>query len=144
MFLVYGYFIQINLLFHMVLYVQKNEETSHVKIIHFYQAEKGGIPSELEANAKSESIRPHCWKFLSPPSPVLDEAFPEITVDLVRHLMLLYLPKCPTTDLLLHLTALDRRHIRAKNRACFGTSLGHTTFVNVHELSWPRFPVDGG
>ncbi|RXW21510.1 hypothetical protein EST38_g4323 [Candolleomyces aberdarensis] len=57
---------EINLLFHMVLYVQKNEETSHLKIIHFYEEEKGGIPSELEANAK-----------------ILDEAFPEITIDLL-------------------------------------------------------------
>lgn len=38
----------------MILYVQKNEETSHLKIIHFYEEEKGGIPSELEANAKSK------------------------------------------------------------------------------------------
>lgn len=57
---------EINLLFHMILYVQKNEETSHLKIIHFYEEEKGGIPSELESNAK-----------------ILDEAFPEITIDLL-------------------------------------------------------------
>ena len=37
----------------MILYVQKNEETSHLKIIHFYE-EEDGVPSELEANAKSE------------------------------------------------------------------------------------------
>jgi hypothetical protein len=35
----------------MILYVQKSEETSHLKIVHFYEEEKG-IPSELEANAK--------------------------------------------------------------------------------------------
>lgn len=37
----------------MILYVQKNEETSYLKIIHFFEEEKG-VPSELEANAKSE------------------------------------------------------------------------------------------
>ena len=37
----------------MILYVQKNEETSHLKIIHFYE-EEDGVPSELEANSKSE------------------------------------------------------------------------------------------
>ncbi|KAH9474571.1 hypothetical protein JR316_0013033 [Psilocybe cubensis] len=56
---------EINSLFHMVMYVRKNEETSCLKIIHFYEEEKE-IPSELEANAK-----------------ILDEAFPEITVDLI-------------------------------------------------------------
>ncbi|PPQ71248.1 hypothetical protein CVT26_010990 [Gymnopilus dilepis] len=56
---------EINTLFHMVLYVQKNEETSYLKIVHFFEEEKG-VPSELEANAK-----------------ILDEAFPEITVDLI-------------------------------------------------------------
>jgi len=40
----------------MILYVRKNEETSYLKIIHFYEEEKG-IPSELEANAKSECSR---------------------------------------------------------------------------------------
>ena len=39
-------------------------------------------------------------------------------------------------------TALDRRHVRAKNRACFGAPLGHTAFFNIHDLSWARFPVD--
>ncbi|KAF8902544.1 AAAP amino acid permease [Gymnopilus junonius] len=56
---------EINNLFHMTLYVQKNEATSNLKIIHFFEEEKG-VPSELEANAK-----------------ILDEAFPEITVDLI-------------------------------------------------------------
>ncbi|PPR03413.1 hypothetical protein CVT24_012708, partial [Panaeolus cyanescens] len=56
---------EINNLFHMILYVRRNEETSYLKIVHFYDAE-GGIPSELEANAK-----------------ILDEAFPEITIDLL-------------------------------------------------------------
>ncbi|TFK40382.1 AAAP amino acid permease [Crucibulum laeve] len=56
---------EINHLFHMILYVQKNEETSYLKIVHFYDQEFG-VPSELEANAK-----------------ILDEAFPEITIDLI-------------------------------------------------------------
>ncbi|TFK75584.1 hypothetical protein BDN72DRAFT_757165 [Pluteus cervinus] len=56
---------EIHHLFRMVLYVQNNEETSCLKIIHFNDTE-GGVPSELEANAK-----------------ILDEAFPEITIDLV-------------------------------------------------------------
>ncbi len=37
----------------MISYVKKNEETSCLKIVHFYEEEKG-IPTELEANAKSE------------------------------------------------------------------------------------------
>ncbi|KAF8152993.1 amino acid permease-domain-containing protein [Crassisporium funariophilum] len=56
---------EINNLFHMILYVRKNEETAYLKIVHFYEPE-AGIPSELEANAK-----------------ILDEAFPEITIDLI-------------------------------------------------------------
>ncbi|KAF9531070.1 AAAP amino acid permease [Crepidotus variabilis] len=56
---------EINGLFQMISYVRHNEETSYLKIVHFYEEEKG-IPSELEANAK-----------------ILDEAFPEITVDLL-------------------------------------------------------------
>jgi len=40
----------------MILYVRKNEETSYLKIIHFFEEEKG-VPSELEANAKSECGR---------------------------------------------------------------------------------------
>ena len=36
----------------MILYVRKNEEASCVKMVHFVDDEKG-IPSELEANAKS-------------------------------------------------------------------------------------------
>jgi hypothetical protein len=37
----------------MILYVQKSEETSYLKVVHFCEEEKG-IPSELEANAKSK------------------------------------------------------------------------------------------
>ena len=44
--------LQINNLFRMILYVQKNEETSCIKLIHFSEQEEG-IPSELEPNAKS-------------------------------------------------------------------------------------------
>ena len=36
----------------MLLYVQKNEETLRVKMVYFNDGE-GGIPSELEADAKS-------------------------------------------------------------------------------------------
>jgi hypothetical protein len=39
----------------MVLYIRNNEETSYVKIVHFYELE-AGLPSELEANAKSKSF----------------------------------------------------------------------------------------
>ncbi|KAK7040709.1 hypothetical protein VNI00_009615 [Paramarasmius palmivorus] len=56
---------EINHLFRMILYVSRSEETSCVKIVHFLE-EETGIPSELEANAK-----------------ILDEAFPEITIDLI-------------------------------------------------------------
>ncbi|KAF7800166.1 hypothetical protein EIP86_011413 [Pleurotus ostreatoroseus] len=55
---------EINILFHKLLYVTQNEETACLKLIHFYD-EEGAVPSEMEAN----------WK-------ILDEAFPEITVDL--------------------------------------------------------------
>ncbi|EGO26780.1 hypothetical protein SERLADRAFT_447894 [Serpula lacrymans var. lacrymans S7.9] len=66
---------EINYLFQMVLYVCQNEETSCLKIVHFYN-EKENIPSELEANSK-----------------ILDEAFPEITIDL----MLVESPFDPST-----------------------------------------------
>ncbi|KAJ7035940.1 amino acid permease-domain-containing protein [Mycena alexandri] len=56
---------EINHLLHMLLYVRENEETSCVKIVHFSD-EENGVPSELEANAK-----------------ILDEAFPETTIDLI-------------------------------------------------------------
>lgn len=56
---------EINVLFHKLLYVSQNEETSCLKLVHFYDDELG-IPSEMDAN----------WK-------ILDEAFPEITVDLI-------------------------------------------------------------
>ncbi|KAJ7159241.1 amino acid permease-domain-containing protein [Mycena crocata] len=56
---------EINHLLHMLLYVRENEKTACVKMVHFCDQERG-IPSELEANAK-----------------ILDEAFPEITIDLI-------------------------------------------------------------
>ncbi|KAL5497753.1 hypothetical protein ACEPAH_2684 [Sanghuangporus vaninii] len=56
---------EIHHLFQMITYVSKNEETSCMKLVHFYQKVEE-IPSEIEANAK-----------------LLDEAFPEITVDLI-------------------------------------------------------------
>ncbi|KAF8911346.1 amino acid permease-domain-containing protein [Mucidula mucida] len=56
---------EINHIFHMIMYVRRNEETSYLKIVHFVDEERG-VPSELEANAK-----------------ILDEAFPEITIDLL-------------------------------------------------------------
>jgi hypothetical protein len=42
----------------MILYVRQNEDTSCLKIVHFYDVEKGAgsIPSELEANAKSTIV----------------------------------------------------------------------------------------
>ncbi|KAE9388572.1 hypothetical protein BT96DRAFT_1073353 [Gymnopus androsaceus JB14] len=55
----------INRLLRMIHYVRDNEETSCVKIVHFVD-EEIGLPSELEANAR-----------------ILDEAFPEITIDLI-------------------------------------------------------------
>ena len=45
--------IQINVLFHKLLYVSQNEETSCLKLVHFYDDELG-IPSEMEANWKSK------------------------------------------------------------------------------------------
>ncbi|KAF7291283.1 AAAP amino acid permease [Mycena indigotica] len=64
---------EINLLLHMIIYVRDNEETSCIKLVHFCgrgdEEDAVGddqVPSELEANAK-----------------ILDEAFPEITIDLI-------------------------------------------------------------
>lgn len=52
---------QINVLFHKLLYVSQNEETSCLKLVHFYDDELG-IPSEMDANWKSKcapcSLRP--------------------------------------------------------------------------------------
>jgi len=48
------------------MYVRQNEETSCLKIVHFHDDQKKAPVSEIEANAK-----------------ILDEAFPEITIDLV-------------------------------------------------------------
>ncbi|KAJ3576426.1 hypothetical protein NP233_g441 [Leucocoprinus birnbaumii] len=56
---------EIDQLCRMVLYVQRNEETSCIKVVHFIDDEKG-IPADFESNAR-----------------VLDEAFPELTMDLV-------------------------------------------------------------
>lgn len=50
----------------MILYVCKSEPTSLVKLVHFNDPKCPEIPSELEANAK-----------------ILDEAFPELTIDLI-------------------------------------------------------------
>ncbi|KAJ7844513.1 amino acid permease-domain-containing protein [Mycena olivaceomarginata] len=68
---------EINHLLHMLLYVRENEETSCVKVVHFCDAESG-VPSELEANAK-----------------ILDEAFPEITIDLIIIPPSLMFMSCP-------------------------------------------------
>ncbi|KAF9238909.1 amino acid permease-domain-containing protein [Melanogaster broomeanus] len=54
---------EINQLFNMILYVRHNEETSCLKIVHFHD---GIVPLEMDANVK-----------------ILDEAFPEITIDLM-------------------------------------------------------------
>ncbi|KXN87169.1 hypothetical protein AN958_09133, partial [Leucoagaricus sp. SymC.cos] len=56
---------EINQLLRMVSYVRKNEETSCLKIVHLLDEEKEA-PSELEANIQ-----------------ILDEAFPELTIDLL-------------------------------------------------------------
>lgn len=49
-------FLKINNLFNMILYVRGNEETSHLKIVHFHS---GDIPSEMEANARSKYMVLH-------------------------------------------------------------------------------------
>lgn len=46
---------QIKLLFHQLLYASPNEETSCLKLVHFYDVEID-IPSEMEAYWKSESL----------------------------------------------------------------------------------------
>ena len=46
---------QIHQLFQMISYVSKNEETTSVKLVHFYEEDKP-IPSELEANAKRKKL----------------------------------------------------------------------------------------
>jgi len=74
---------QINYLFQMIWYVRQNEETACLKIVHFHDGEVG-IPSEMEANCKSQHF--HSDMFLHTAKTlitVLDEQFPEITIDLV-------------------------------------------------------------
>ncbi|KAF7440164.1 hypothetical protein PC9H_000508 [Pleurotus ostreatus] len=66
---------EIHILSRMLIYAYRNEVTSCVKIIHFTDNEKG-MPSELEANAR-----------------ILDEAFPQITIDLV----IVYAPFSPVS-----------------------------------------------
>ncbi|KAG7451572.1 AAAP amino acid permease [Guyanagaster necrorhizus] len=56
---------EISYLMRMILYVQKNEETSSLNIVHFAEEEEA-VPSELEANTR-----------------ILDETFPEITINLL-------------------------------------------------------------
>ncbi|KZS91996.1 hypothetical protein SISNIDRAFT_474934 [Sistotremastrum niveocremeum HHB9708] len=56
---------EIHQMFRMIRYVRENEETSCLKLIHFYNRIED-VPSELEANQK-----------------ILDEMFPELTIDLV-------------------------------------------------------------
>jgi hypothetical protein len=65
----------------MISYVRKNEETSCLKIVHFHNGEEG-IPSEMEANVKSQILHNIMLLTLTLPL-VLDEQFPEITIDLV-------------------------------------------------------------
>jgi hypothetical protein len=64
----------------MVMYVRQEEETSCIKMVHFYE-KKEDVPSEMVSNAKSESFS---FIRLISAHVVLDEAFPEITIDLVR------------------------------------------------------------
>lgn len=78
---------QIHSLFRMITYVSKNEETACVKLVHFYDSIEN-IPSELEANAKCTSIMVFLSSHLLKHCVVLDEAFPEITIDLVSALCL--------------------------------------------------------
>ena len=66
----------------MILYVKNNEETSCIKLIHFNEQEEG-VPSELGSNAKSTGLMLSFIDYWHS-CPVLDEAFPEITIDLVR------------------------------------------------------------
>jgi uncharacterized protein YpiB (UPF0302 family) len=74
---------QINYLMRLILYVERNEDTACIKLVHFVDAEKG-VPSELEANSKSETIGSFEFLQKTQSFSVLDEAFPEITIDLVR------------------------------------------------------------
>lgn len=128
---------KINNLFHMVLYVRNNEETSYLKIIHFYEQE-AGLPSELEANAKSKGFTIwdalwKGWRFLS----VLDESFPEITIDLVSFCS-------PTFDLLLTVSIIldpGRRQFRTCERRCPLSSSSHTTVIDVYDLSRRTVPL---
>jgi len=91
---------EINDLFHKSLYVSRYEETSCMKLVHFYN-EGEGIPSELEAN----------WK-------ILDEAFPEITVDLI----------------------LVKGHFTPSNVAALSHKLGIPTTLMFMSCPGRRFP----
>ena len=54
-----------------------------MKLIHFFD-EEIGIPPEMEANWKSKWTSVRRCVVLTETGLVLDEAFPEITIDLVR------------------------------------------------------------
>lgn len=122
----------------MILYVRNNEDTSHVKIIHFYEQEDG-LPSELEANAKSKGFllyKIFAWKadglfFLS----VLDESFPEITIDLVSFFTL-PMHALSLMGLIIFLKDPRRWQFRACERRRPLSSSSHTTVVDVYDLSW--------
>lgn len=53
--------LQINVLFHKLLYVSQNEEPSCMKLVHFDDDEIG-MPSEMEASWKSK-FSPLCRDF---------------------------------------------------------------------------------
>ncbi|KAJ7136289.1 AAAP amino acid permease [Mycena filopes] len=99
---------EINHLLHMLLYVRENEATSCVKIVHFSD-EETGVPSELEANAK-----------------ILDEAFPEITIDLIIvhgafSPATVASPRAPAADTALaHVHELPRAEFRASDWGVWG------------------------
>lgn len=69
----YPQIIQINRLIHKLQYVCRNEETSCLKLAHFYNEEEG-IPSEMEANWKSTVLFPSLSQEGPPWAPYRDRA----------------------------------------------------------------------
>jgi hypothetical protein len=113
----------------MILYVRKNEETSCLKIVHFHDGEEG-IPSEMEANAKSQCIARHFAAYTYPVSAVLDEQFPEITIDLVRRPLALFLNSRLTLVL-----DFGPWRVYTLERRCAFPPLANSSLSHFHELS---------
>lgn len=123
---------KINRLFEMIFYVRKNEDTMNVKLVHFYHSIED-IPSELEANYKSEILFAKAFDGISADFDnleVLDEAFPSITVVSLSSLTI------PTfTDESTHAGPhLRPRNILPLPRLSRSRTAQHTSYIMFHGM----------